>query len=132
MTRVALLAVTAWTVLAACGGDDDDALPREVVDCSADDTICDAYGESGCSVDLVLVDAEGQVVGICGDSDESRVCSRHCEQDPDCPEGWTCQLPERCPGENTVRFCVPTQSELVLQGTEGCRAIGNPRVCGFF
>lgn len=133
MTRLSALAASlASMALVTCGGDDEGELPREIVDCSADDGICDAYPDTGCSVELSLVDEEGQVVGICGEGDESRVCSKHCEHDPDCPEGWTCLLPDRCPGENTVRYCAPTQTELVLQELPDCRAFGNPRVCGFF
>ena len=132
-TRLALLAVgLALPALATCGGGGDDSLPREIVDCSADDTICDRYKDTGCSVDLVVVDAEGQVVGICGGADENRVCTRHCEQDGDCPDGWTCKLPVSCPGDNLVHFCVPSQSELVLQEVPDCLAQAEPRVCGFF
>jgi len=117
--------------LASCGGGQD-ALPREIVDCSDDDAVCDRYPDTGCSVDLVIIDADGQVVGICGDGDERRVCSKHCEQDGDCQDGWTCLLPEHCPGDNTVHFCVPTPTELQLQQITECRANANPRVCGFF
>lgn len=126
-TLVLVLALCTFT----CGSDDE-GLERIIVDCSADDAICDEIGDAGCSITLLLVDEEGQVVGICGDVAERRVCTEHCETDGDCPDGWLCQLPEGCPGENTIRYCAPSPTELELQEIESCRADASPRVCGFF
>jgi len=116
----------------SCSGSGDEELPRLIVDCSSDDAVCEDLDAAGCSVVLSLVDGEGQVIGSCGDADERRVCSTHCETDAACPDGWTCRLPESCPGDNSVRFCVPTSTELQLQELDSCRGDANPRVCGFF
>lgn len=115
----------------SCGSDDEE-LSRLIVDCSTDDTACDDLPRAGCSVVMSLVDEEGQVVGACGDVDERRICTTHCETDGSCPEGWRCLLPDSCPGDNSVRYCVPTATELQLQEIESCRADASPRVCGFF
>jgi hypothetical protein len=118
----------------SCGGDGAKQLPRPIIDCSGDDTICDDVPDTGCSVVLMLVDATGQVVGNCGDdpATEQRICTKHCEGLADCPDGWACQLPASCPGENLVQYCVPSTTELEAQDLSSCRGDASPRVCGFF
>ena len=116
----------------SCSGSGDEELSRLIVDCASDDGACDDVKNAGCSVVLAEVDAEGSVVGYCGDTGERRVCTTHCDGDSDCPDGWTCLLPENCPGDNLIRFCVPSATELQLQELDSCRADASPRVCGFF
>jgi len=116
---------------AGCGDDDDDGLGSALVDCTADDALCDSITEARCSVRLNAVDANGEVVGICGGGEDDRACTILCADDGECPTGWTCMLPERCPGEGSVRYCVPAGSTLADQGLPDCRAEASPRVCGF-
>lgn len=130
MRDVAALALALALVTGSCG-DSDEELPRLIVDCTTDDAACDDVPDSGCAIDVSLIDEEGNVIGGCG-GDALRVCTTHCEADGDCPDGWTCLLPVGCPGDNTVRYCVPTATELQLQELESCRADADPRVCGFF
>jgi hypothetical protein len=127
---LAACALALALVTGSCGGSDEE-LPRLIVDCTAGAAACDDLPDSGCSVDVSLIDEEGNVIGGCG-GDELRICTTHCEEDGDCPDGWTCLLPNGCPGDNTVRFCVPTATELQLQELESCRADADPEVCGFF
>ncbi|MBI2895120.1 MAG: hypothetical protein HYY06_16305 [Deltaproteobacteria bacterium] len=129
MTRL----VAPLFLIAACSSDPaPSALGREIVDCTAGDEVCETTADTGCSVRVGAPAADGGVAGGCADAGPRRVCTKHCEADPECPDGWTCQLPAECPGETHVSFCVPSGDELAAQSETGCAALADPRVCGFY
>lgn len=120
-------------VLAACSSDPArTALGREILDCTASDEACETIDDTGCSVRVGAPAGDAGVAGGCADAGPRRICTRHCETESECPEGWTCETPPACPGDTQVDYCVPSSDELAAQGQAGCAALADPRVCGFY